>query len=400
MNYKSLFPIFEEHKELAYLDSAATNQKPEKVIKAIDEYNRKFNASPNRGSYGISVEATCLYNQAKGNVARFINAMSTEIVFVKSSTEGLNLLANSFRQDLKKGENVLIGITSHHSNIVPWQQIKLEKEIEVRYIYLDEKGEFDYKDLESKLDENTRVVSFSHGVNATGILHNAKKVVELVRKKSTAKIILDACQSVAHEKVDVKALDVDYLVFSAHKIFGPVGIGVVYMKEELIDSTHPLLFGGDMIEFVEEQDTVFRKGTQKFEGGTQSVEAAVGLDAAIDFVNEIGLDNIKKIELDLLDYAIDKLKKLDFIKLYHYEGIEKTPAIAFNVEGVHPHDVSQFCDFHNVAIRTGHHCAQPLMKYMGIPSCCRASFSIYNKKEDIDKLVEALIEVNKTFNDN
>lgn len=400
MDYKSLFPIFEEHKELAYLDSAATNQKPEKVIKAIDEYNRKFNASPNRGSYGISVEATCLYNQAKGNVAKFINAMSTEIVFVKSSTEGLNLLANSFRQDLKKGENVLIGITSHHSNIVPWQQIKLEKEIEVRYIYLDEKGEFDYKDLESKLDENTRVVSFSHGVNATGILHNAKKVVEIVRKKSTAKIILDACQSVAHEKVDVKSLDVDYLVFSAHKIFGPVGIGVVYMKEELIDSTHPLLFGGDMIEFVEEQEVIFRKGTQKFEGGTQSVEAAVGLDAAIDFVNEIGLDNIKKIELDLLNYAIENLKKLDFIKLYHYEGIEKTPAIAFNVEGVHPHDVSQFCDFHNVAIRTGHHCAQPLMKYMGIPSCCRASFSIYNKKEDIDKLVEALIEVNKTFNVN
>lgn len=170
------------------------------------------------------------------------------------------------------------------------------------------------------------------------------------------------------------------------------------MKEELIDSTHPLLFGGDMIEFVEEQETVFRKGTQKFEGGTQSVEAAVGLDVAIDFVNEIGLNNIKKIELDLLNYAIENLKKLDFIKLYHYEGIEKTPAIAFNVEGVHPHDVSQFCDFHNVAIRTGHHCAQPLMKYMGIPSCCRASFSIYNKKEDIDKLVEALIEVNKTFN--
>lgn len=400
MDYKKLFPIFEEHKELAYLDSAATNQKPEKVIQAIDRYNRKFNASPNRGSYGISVEATCLYNQAKGNVANFIGAMSNEIVFVKSSTEGLNLLANSFKYDLKNGDNVLIGITSHHSNIVPWQEIKKEKGIELRYIYLDKNGEFDYEDLKSKLDENTKVVSFSHGVNATGILHDAKKVVEIVRKNSKAKIILDACQSVAHKKIDVKTLDVDYLVFSAHKIFGPVGIGVVYMKEELLEVTHPLLFGGDMIEFVEEQETTYRSGTQKFEGGTQSVEAAVGLHAAIDFVNEIGLENIKKVEEELLEYGIKELKKLDFIKLYHYEEIKKTPAIAFNVEGVHPHDVSQFCDDHKVAIRTGHHCAQPLMKYMGIPSCCRASFSIYNTKEDIDKLIGALIEVNKTFNTN
>ena len=400
MDYKKLFPIFETHKELAYLDSAATNQKPEKVIKAIDEYNRKFNASPNRGSYGISVEATCQYNQAKGKVAKFIGAKNTEIIFVKSSTEGLNLLANSFSYELTKEDNILIGITSHHSNIVPWQEVRRRTGAELRYIYLDKNGEFDYSDLESKLDSNTKVVSFSHGVNATGILHDVKKVVDLVRQNSNAKIILDACQSVAHEKIDVIALDVDYLVFSAHKIFGPVGVGVVYIKEELIEGTKPLLFGGDMIEFVEEQETILRSGTQKFEGGTQSVEAAVGLAAAIDFVEEIGLENIKKVEEELLNYAISELKKLDFVKLYHYEGIKKTPAIAFNIEGVHPHDVSQFCDFHNVAIRTGHHCAQPLMKYMGIPSCCRASFSIYNKKEDIDKLVVALIEVNKTFNNN
>ncbi len=397
MNYKKEFPIFDYHQNLVYLDSAATCQKPKVVIDAIYEYNMKHNASPNRGSYGLSVEATKFYNNAKIRAGKFINAKKEEIIFTKSATEAFNLVASTYSNFLNQGDTVLVGISSHHSNIVPWQEIKKAKGINLRYIYLNEDGEFDYSDLESKLDESVKVVTFSHGVNATGILHNVDNVVKRVRKKTDAIIILDICQSVAHRKIDVKKLDVDIAIYSAHKIFGPIGIGVLYMREKLIEKLPPFLFGGDMIEFVEEQETTFKRDYEKFEGGTQNVEGAVGLDRALQFVEEKGIENIAKIEEELLEYAIEKLGGLDFITLYHYKNIEKTPVIAFNINGVHPHDVSQVADAHNVAIRTGHHCAQPLMKHMGIFGCCRASFSIFNTKEDIDKLVVALGKVADIF---
>ncbi len=397
MSYKKEFPIFDYHPNLVYLDSAATCQKPKVVIDAIYEYNIKYNASPNRGSYSLSVEATKIYNNAKDRVAKFINGKREEIIFTKSATEAFNLVASTYSNFLNKGDTILIGITSHHSNIIPWQEIKNKKGINLEYIYLDESSEFDSNDLESKLKENVKIVTFSHGVNATGILHNVENIVKKVREKTSAIVILDICQSIAHKKIDVKDLDVDIAVYSAHKIFGPIGIGVLYMREELIEKLPPFLFGGDMIEFVEEQESTFKRDYEKFEGGTQNVEGAVGLDKALEFVDGIGLENIAKIEGELLKYAIKKLGELDFVTLYHYKNIEKTPVIAFNINGVHPHDVSQVADFHNVAIRTGHHCAQPLMKYMGIFGCCRASFSIFNTKEDIDKLVEALVKVADIF---
>lgn len=397
MDYKKEFPIFEYHKNLAYLDSAATCQKPKSVIDAIYEYNMKYNASPNRGSYSLSVEATRLYNNAKKKSAEFIGAEKEEVIFTKSATEAFNLVASTYSTFLNSGDTVLVGISSHHSNIVPWQEVKKAKGINLKFIYLNEDGEFDYDDLESKLDESVKVVTFSHGVNATGILHNVENVVKRVRKSTDAIIILDICQSVAHKKIDVKKLDVDIAIYSAHKIFGPIGIGVLYMRKKLIEKLPPFLFGGDMIEFVEEQESTFKRDYEKFEGGTQNVEGSIGLEAALNFVDYIGLGNIERVEGELLDYAIASLSKLDFIDLYHHKNIDKTPVLAFNIQGVHPHDVSQVCDAHEVAIRTGHHCAQPLMKHMGIFGCCRASFSIFNTREDIDRLVEALKETVKIF---
>lgn len=399
MNYKNEFPIFEHHKNLIYLDSAATNQKPRKVIEAMSEYNLKYNASPNRASYKLSLDATSKYNSVREKTSKFVGVNKSEIIFTKSATEAFNLLASSWSKKLSGEDTILLGISNHHSNIVPWQIISKELNLNLKYIYLDAKGEFDYLDLESKLDDSVKLISISHGVNATGLVHNLEKLIKKVKKLSSAKIIVDICQSIAHEDINFKNLGIDMGVFSAHKMFGPVGIGVLYIKEDLINNLEPFLYGGDMIEFVNEQESTFKKNYEKFEGGTQNVEGAIGLGAAIDFIKEIGMDNIKKIENALVEYAIKKMSQLDFIELYHYENSLRGPIISFNVNGVHPHDVAQVFDSENIAIRTGNHCTQPLLKYLGIFASCRISFSIFNKKEEIDKVIVALYKVKKIFLD-
>lgn len=398
MNYKELFPIFENNKELVYLDTAATSQKPKSVLEAVWNYNINYNANPNRGGYKLGVKSTNLFLGGKKKVADFINAQSDEIIFTKGATESLNLLAYSYGlNELKEGDEILVGISSHHSNLVPWQEVSKKLRCKLKYIVLKADGDLDLEDLSEKLNENTKLVTISHGVNTTGVIHPIKDVVSLVREKTEAKIILDAAQTISHIKLDVKELDIDFLVFSGHKMFGPMGIGGLYAKKEMIEKMKPFLFGGDMIEFVEKENSTYRTDFQKFEGGTQNVEGVVGLSAAIDFIEEIGLGNIHSYEDEILNYATEKLKGLEGIKLYCDTVSHKTPVIAFNVEGVHPHDVAQVLDLKNVAIRTGHHCTQPLMKYLEVPSCCRASFSIYNTFEDIDKLVEGLEKVISYF---
>ncbi|TDT69882.1 cysteine desulfurase/selenocysteine lyase [Hypnocyclicus thermotrophus] len=396
--HKNKFPIFENNRELVYLDSAATTQKPKEVLDAMYNYNIYNNASPNRGSYKLSLEATNLYKESKKNVATFIGAESEEIIYTKSATESLNLISYVLEKELKKNDEILVGISSHHSNLVPWQELAKRKNIVLKYIYLDKNGEFDLSDLKNKLSNNTRLVTFSYAVNTTGVVHDVKKIINLIKTFNTnIKIIVDGAQIVLHKNIDVKKLDIDFFVFSAHKMFGPIGIGVLYIKKELIEKLPPFLYGGDMIEFVEETKSIYKNNYEKYEGGTQSVELAVGLSAAIEFINKIGIKKIETYEKELHDYLLSKLKELDFIEIYFENQKNKTPVIAFNVKNVHSHDVSQILDMNNIAIRTGHHCTQPLMKYLNIPSCCRVSLSIYNTENDINKLIKSLYKVKEIF---
>jgi cysteine desulfurase/selenocysteine lyase len=396
--YKNEFPIFENNKELVYLDSAATTQKPKDVLDAIYNYNIYNNASPNRGSYKLSLEATNLYKESKKTVANFIGAKIDEIIYTKSATESLNLISYVLESEFETGDEILVGISSHHSNLVPWQELSKRKKLTLKYIYLDENGNFDLNDLKNKLSENTKLITFSYAVNATGVIHDVEKIIKIIKSyNNNIKIVVDGAQIVLHKKIDVKKLDIDFFVFSAHKMFGPIGIGVLYMKNDLIKKLPPFLYGGDMIEYVEETNTTYKDNYEKYEGGTQSVELAVGLSAAIKFINKIGIENIEKYEKELHDYLLEKLNELDFVEIYFKNQKNKTPVVAFNVKNVHSHDVNQILDINNVAIRTGHHCTQPLMKYLNIPSCCRVSLSIYNTKNDIDKLVKSLYKVKEIF---
>jgi cysteine desulfurase/selenocysteine lyase len=396
--YKNEFPIFENNKELVYLDSAATTQKPKDVLDAIYNYNIYNNASPNRGSYKLSLEATNLYKESKKTVADFIGAKTDEIIYTKSATESLNLISYVLESEFETGDEILVGISSHHSNLVPWQELSKRKKLTLKYIYLDENGNFDLNDLKNKLSENTKLITFSYAVNATGVIHDVEKIIKIIKSyNNNIKIVVDGAQIVLHKKIDVKKLDIDFFVFSAHKMFGPIGIGVLYMKNDLIKKLPPFLYGGDMIEYVEETNTTYKDNYEKYEGGTQSVELAVGLSAAIKFINKIGIENIEKYEKELHDYLLEKLNELDFVEIYFKNQKNKTPVVAFNVKNVHSHDVNQILDINNVAIRTGHHCTQPLMKYLNIPSCCRVSLSIYNTKNDIDKLVKSLYKVKEIF---
>ncbi len=397
-DYRGEFPIFENNKDLVYLDSAATTQKPREVLDAVYRYNIYSNANPGRGSYSLGVMAESEVERVRARVKEFLHAVEgEEVIFVKSATEGINHLVNSFeRMGFEEGDEVLVGISSHHSNIVPWQELVKRTNGRLKYFHIDSDGRLDREEIEEKVSERTKIVTFSHGVNATGIIHDPHLVTEVVRRKSDAYVILDVAQTIGEGLVDVNEIDADAFVFSGHKMFSPMGIGGVVLSKELLEKLPPFLYGGDMIEFVEEESSTYREGYEKFEGGTHNVEGIVGLGAAMDFMERIGVERIREQKVELHDYAVKKLRDKCWIDLYHTSG-NKAGVLAFNVKGVHPHDVSQILDLENVCIRTGHHCAQPLMKHLGIPSCCRISFSIYNTKKDIDKLAVALQKVADLF---
>ena len=390
-NIKKDFPLL-ENRNIAYLDSGATTQKPIQVINAIEEFYKKNNANPHRGAYTLSIEATEAYESTRQKIAKFINAKHPEeIIFSKNATESLNLIAYSYGMDnLKKDDEVVISIMEHHSNLVPWQKVTKATESKLNYMYINEEFELSDEEIETKITDRTKIVGISHVSNVLGTINNVKKIIKYAHKKG-AIVIVDASQSIPHMKIDVQDLDADFLVFSGHKMLAPLGIGVLYGKREILNKMTPFLMGGDMIEYVYEQETTYAPLPNKFEAGTQNVEGVVGLGAAIDYIQNIGYDKMQELENDVLAYARQELSKLDFLTLYMTpNGKNHSSVISFNIKGVHPHDVASILDSEGVCVRSGNHCAQPLMRFLRIDSTCRASFYFYNTKEDVDRLVHAL----------
>jgi len=393
------FPVLQEQAaghRVAYLDSGATTQKPVQVLEAVDEYYRKYNANPHRGAYQLSVEATEIYEKTRAKVAKFIHAKRPEeIIFTRNATESLNLLAYSYGlKKVQPGDEIVITIAEHHSNLVPWQFVAQTKGATLKYIYLTDDGNLSDDDIESKITDKTKIVAVTQVSNVLGLKNDVKKVVDKAHSVGAVAIV-DGSQSVPHMAVDVQALDADFFAFSGHKMLSPMGIGVLYGKYDLLDAMPPFLRGGDMIEYVQEQETTYAQLPAKFEAGTQNVGGAMGLSAAIDYMNQVGYDTIEAIEKDLVEYALPQLRELPYIELYGCDSQRdnKTGIITFNVKDVHPHDVATILDSFGVDVRAGHHCAQPLMAYLGQNATCRASFYFYNTREDVDHFVEALKKV-------
>ena len=398
MSIRDDFPILQNRK-MAYLDSGATTQKPKQVIEAIEKFYENNNANPHRGAYSLSIEATEEYENTRKKIAKFINARyEEEIIFSKNASESLNLVAYSYGLDnLKKDDDVVISIMEHHSNLVPWQYVTGKTQTNLKYMYVNENYELSKEEIESKITDKTKIVAITHVSNVLGTINPVKEIIKYAHKKG-AIVIVDASQSIPHMKIDVQDLDADFLAFSGHKMLAPLGIGVLYGKREILNKMNSFLMGGDMIEYVYEQKTTFAPLPNKFEAGTQNVEGVIGLGAAIDYISNLGYDKIQEIEDELLDYAREELSKLDFLKIYMTPNRKNHSAvISFNIKGVHPHDVASILDTENVCVRSGNHCAQPLLRFLGEDSTCRMSLYFYNTKQDIDMLVEALKKAYKMF---
>ena len=394
------FPIFSQSVNgvpLVYLDNAATTQKPQVVLDAAYNYYREANANPHRGSHYLSVLATTAYESSREVVREFINAECTrEVIFTKNATESLNLIAFSYGMSfINEGDEIVLSIMEHHSNILPWQRVAKAKGATLKFMYLDENLKISEEEYKSKITEKTKLVSLAYVSNALGIINPVEKIIEYAHEKG-AVVVVDGSQAVPHMKVDVKKIDADFLVFSGHKMLAPMGVGVVYGKEELLEKMPPFLTGGDMIEYVQEQEATFAQLPYKLEAGTQNVEAVIGLARAIEYLNNTGMENIEAYEKSLTEYALDKMKEIPYVTIYGDDKKEaRTGVISFNLEGVHPHDVASIVDTYGVALRAGHHCAQPLMKYLKLNSTCRVSIYFYNTKEEIDKFIESIKNVRK-----
>jgi cysteine desulfurase/selenocysteine lyase len=394
------FPILSrvvKGKPLVYLDSAATTQKPLAVIDAMDRYYRTYNANVHRGIYHISEEATQAYEGARDKVATFINAPAREgIVFTRNTTESINLVASSWgRSHLHRGDEILLSIMEHHSNLIPWQLISQQTGAKLRFIPLTPDGRLDLSELPKLLTARTKLVALTHVSNVLGTIN---PVAELARKAHQvgAVILVDAAQSAPHLRVDVQTIDCDFFAFSGHKMLGPTGIGVLYGKVNLLDSMPPYMGGGEMINEVQLETATYRELPGKFEAGTPNVAGTIGLGAAIDYLSEVGLDKIHKHEKSLVGYAVEALKNLNDIEIYG-PFPERGGVVAFNLRGIHAHDVSTILDEDGIAIRAGHHCTQPLMRWLDVAATARASFYLYNTKNDVDRLVESLKKVKEIF---
>ena len=394
MNIKDIrddFPIL-KNKDICYLDSGATSQKPNQVINKVKEFYENSNANVHRGAYSLSMEATQKYEEGRAKIAKFINARnSEEIIFSKNASEALNLIAYSYgMENLKNDDEIVLSIMEHHSNLVPWQKVARVTGAKLNYMYINDEFEISDEEIESKITDNTKIVGITHVSNVLGTINDVKKIIKYAHKKG-AIVVVDASQSIPHMRIDVQDLDADFLVFSGHKMLAPLGIGILYGKKEILNKMNPFLMGGDMIEYVYEQETTFAPLPNKFEAGTQNIGGVVGLVAAIDYIEEIGYDKIQEIEKEVVSYARQELSKLDYITLYLTPNEQNhSSVISFNIKGVHPHDVASILDTDGVCVRSGNHCAQPLLRYLGVDSTCRASFSFYNTKEDVDKLIKAL----------
>ncbi|BDG45926.1 MULTISPECIES: cysteine desulfurase [Parageobacillus] len=396
---RRLFPILDQKvngKPLIYLDNAATSQKPLSVIETLDRYYREYNSNVHRGVHTLGTKATDAYEGAREKVRRFINAKSTqEIIFTRGTTTALNMVAASYgRANLQEGDEIVITYMEHHSNLIPWQQAAKRTGATLKYIPLQADGTIDMKDVEATVTENTKIVAVAHVSNVLGTINPIKEIARVAHQRG-AVLVVDAAQSAPHMKIDVQDLDCDFLAFSGHKMCGPTGIGVLYGKRELLEKMEPVEFGGEMIDFVDLYESTWKELPWKFEGGTPIIAGAIGLGAAIDFLEEIGLDNIAAHEQELAQYALERLSAIDGLTIYgpkHRGGL-----VTFNIEGVHPHDVATVLDAEGIAVRAGHHCAQPLMKWLNVTATARASFYLYNTKEEIDQFVGALQKTKEYF---
>ena len=365
---KNDFPLL-KNRNIAYLDSGATTQKPKQVIDAIKDFYENFNANPHRGAYSLSMEATEKYEDTRSKIAKFINTRhSQEIIFTKNASEALNLIAYSYgMENVKNEDKIVLSIMEHHSNLVPWQKVSKVTGAKLEYMYINKDFEISDEEIESKITDNTKIVAITHVSNVLGTINDVKKIIKYAHKKG-AVVVLDASQSIPHMKIDVQDLDCDCLVFSGHKMLAPLGIGVLYGKKEILNKMTPFLMGGDMIEYVYEQETTFAPLPNKFEAGTQNVEGVIGLGTAIDYIEKIGYDKIQEFENEVVFYAIEQLKKLDFIDLYLTPNLNNhSSVISFNIKGVHPHDVASILDSEGVCVRS----RKPL---------CTATFKIYGNR--------------------
>jgi cysteine desulfurase/selenocysteine lyase len=380
-------------KPLVYLDNAATTQKPQAVLDALTGYYTGINSNVHRGVHELSARATDAYEAARERIRAFFNAASTrEIVFTRNATEGINLVAHSFvKPKLREGDEVLISAMEHHSNIVPWQIVCESAGARLRVVPITDAGELRLDEFERLLGPRTKIAAITHMSNALGTITPAREIVRLARQKNVA-VLLDASQAAYHMRVDVRALDCDFLVATGHKLYGPTGIGVLYGKESRLEGMPPFLGGGDMISSVTFEKTTWNALPYKFEAGTPNIADAIGLGAALEYVAALGLDNIAAHEHELLTYATAKLEAIDGLRIIG-TARQKASVISFVLEGVHPHDIGTILDQEGIAIRTGHHCAQPLMQRFGVTATARASLALYNRREDIDALVRGLHRV-------
>ena len=395
------FPILDQivnDEPLVYLDNAATTQKPKAVLEAVNRYYKEDNANVHRGVHTLAERATASYEAARETVRRFINASSTkEVLFTRGTTTGLNWIGRFAEEILEEGDEVLISIMEHHSNILPWQEACRKTGAKLVYVYLKDGG-LDLEDFREKLTDRTKFVSITHASNVLGVINPIQELAQLAHEKG-AIVVVDGAQSVPHMKIDVQKLDADFFVFSGHKMAGPTGIGVLYGKEQYLNQMSPVEFGGEMIDFVYEQSATWKELPWKFEAGTPNMAGAIGLAAAIDYLEAIGMDAIERHEQDLIAYVFPKLQAIEGLKIYGSQDLAKrSGVISFNLGDLHPHDLATALDYEGVAVRAGHHCAQPLIQYLGVPATARASFYLYNTKEDCDKLVEALIKTKEFFN--
>jgi len=393
------FPILDQEVNghpLVYLDSSATSQKPISVIEAVDDYYRLMNSNVHRGVHTLGSRATDLYEGAREKTKQFINAKSSkEIIFNRGTTTGINMVAQSYGlQNVQEGDEIVITPMEHHSNIIPWQQVAKITGATLKYIPLQDDGTISIDSARETISNRTKIVAVAHVSNVLGTINPIKELTKLAHEND-AVIVVDGAQSVPHLQVDVQDLNCDFYTFSGHKMLAPTGIGVLYGKKKHLEQMEPVEFGGEMIDFVEKYDSTWKELPWKFEAGTPIIAGAVGLGAAIDFLTDVGMENITTYEHDLAHYALDQIESIDGITVY---GPRKRAAlVTFNLDDVHPHDVSTVLDMEGIAVRAGHHCAQVLMKWLNVTATARASMYLYNTEEDIDRLVKGLVKTKEYF---
>ena len=397
---KEEFPILSKevnNKPLIYLDNASTTQKPASVIDEIQEYYECTNSNIHRGVHHLSQKATEEYEEARTKIQKFIGAESSkEIVFVRGATEAVNLVANSYVNPLlSEGDNIIISHMEHHANIVPWQLIAKQKNIDIKVIPINEKGELVITELDNLIDKQTKFISLNHVSNSLGTVNPVEELIQKAHQNNI-RIMIDGAQAVQHMKVNVTDLDVDFYCFSGHKMYGPTGIGILYGKKEILDKMEPYQGGGDMIKSVTFEKTIYNDVPHIFEAGTPNIVGAIGLGKAIEFIEKTTLEKIEEHEMDLLNYATQKISKIEGVRIIGTSE-NKASVISFVMDGIHPHDIGTIMDNLGIAIRAGHHCTQPVMDFYDIPATARASFAIYNTKEDVDKLIEGIEKTKEVF---